>query len=61
MAHKAEYRVIQENNEGKLTAQLNQLGLSGWKPILMTTIHAVVRDGQGHVITTVILEHTLGE
>jgi hypothetical protein len=60
VAHKAEYKIIQENSEGKLTAQLNQLGMSGWKPILMTTVHAVVVAGQGHVITTVILEHVLG-
>jgi hypothetical protein len=60
VAHKAEYKVIQHNNVAMLTTELHQLGESGWKPILMTTVHAVVVAGQGHVITTVVLEHERG-
>jgi hypothetical protein len=61
VAHKAGYKVVQENNAGKLGIELNKLGEQGWKPILMSATHAVVGPaGQGHLITTVILEHQLG-
>jgi hypothetical protein len=57
MAHKAEYKVIQSNNASTLGVELNQLAISGWKPILMTTAHAPAPGGQGPVLTTVIMEH----
>ncbi len=57
MVTRREYKVISENNPAQLGVQLNQLGQSGWKPILMTTIHAAGPAGVGNVITTVILEH----
>jgi hypothetical protein len=60
MAHKAEYKVIQQNNHAHLSMELNKLGLEGWKPILMTTVHAANAAGVGNVIVTVILEHTVG-
>jgi len=61
VAHKAEYKVIQANSEAQLMTALNQWGAAGYKPILMTTIHAVVVAGQGNLVTTVILEHLLGD
>jgi hypothetical protein len=58
---KAEYKVIQGNNANQLSVELNVLGQSGWKPILMTTTHApVTPTGQGHLVITVILEHVPG-
>ena len=60
MAHKAEYKVVQQNNQAQLGVELNKLGMAGWKPILMTTVHAANEAGVGHVITTVILEHIPG-
>jgi len=61
MAQKAEYKMIQQNNIAAIQGELNMLSQSGWKPILMTTVHAVVGPGgQGHLVTTVILEHVIG-
>jgi hypothetical protein len=57
MTTRREYKVISENNPAQLGVQLTQLGQSGWKPILMTTIHAAGAAGIGNVITTVIVEH----
>jgi hypothetical protein len=62
VAHKAEYKIIQGNNAAALHGELNQMGMSGWQPILMSRTHApVTPSGSGHVVITVIMEHKLGE
>jgi hypothetical protein len=48
MTQKADYKVIQENNAANLPVELNQLGMQGWKPVLLSTLHAAVGPaGQG--------------
>jgi hypothetical protein len=50
------YKVLQHNNHQQLTVELNQLGMDGWKPILISTVQA----GGAGVIITVIVEHENG-
>ena len=58
MTTRREYKVISENNPAQLGVQLNQLGQSGWKPILLSTVHAAGgAGGVGNIVITVILEH----
>jgi hypothetical protein len=60
MSNRHEYKVLSANNPAHLGVELNQLGLEGWKPILMSAAHASgVPAGISHVIITVILEHDL--
>jgi hypothetical protein len=62
MAHKAGYKVIQKNNHEQLSIELNQLGLDGWKPILLSTVLQPTPPivGGANIIITVILEHENG-
>ncbi|HEU0049879.1 MAG TPA: hypothetical protein VFQ43_19985 [Nitrososphaera sp.] len=61
MATKREYKVIQSNNPNQLNGELNQLGMSGWRVVQLSTTQAMVQQvGTGHIVITVILEHETG-
>jgi hypothetical protein len=58
---KREYKVLQGNNANQLSVELNQLGISGWKVVELSTTQAMIQQaGTGHIIITVILEHEIG-
>jgi hypothetical protein len=57
---RAEYFVISEQGHAQLTQVLNRMAGDGWKPILMTTVHAGNAAGIGNTVTTVILERPVG-
>ena len=59
MAHRAEYKVIMENDPQKVEGAIRLSG-EGWRPILMSTTAANVgKAGQTITLITVILEHDL--
>jgi hypothetical protein len=61
VAQTTEYKVVQSNNAASLTAELNQLGMNGWKVVQLSTTQAMVAQvGTGHIVITVILEHSRG-
>lgn len=61
MSTKREYKVIQSNNPNQLNAELNQLGMSGWEVVQLSTTQAMIQQvGTGHIVITVILEHEMG-
>lgn len=61
MAIKREYKVLQGNNANQLSVEVNQLGMSGWKVVQLSTTQAMVQQaGTGHIIITIILEHEGG-